>query len=503
MPGFVDLHDTVATAGAGWVGQATGVRFEHDKLPAARVSFEVEEAWAPFLRPGPEALLPTMLVLAARLGDDLRVDVPVHPAVRAAVADAHALQAAWWGWRPAALVAPEGSVPTPAQPAGRGLCFTSGVDSWGTLLDLEAEGRPPTHLVTIDGDVHLPPAVRRTAVDLVARVAAERGLPQVVVRTDLRATIDPHTEWGRHAHGAALAGVGHLLSGGLGSLTIGSTNWWPDATPYGSHPGLDPRWSVPWLAVDHHGADEARWQRVVRVSAHRPAAEALQVCWTGSTDANCGRCAKCTHTLASLVLGGHRGWEGRFRTTFDPRQVDDVPAVAAAVTNGLLEHCDLVGLAADPLRQRWEAIPNAPADRDDYRRLPLQQRVQVTALDGHAPGPELVRVAGRALAPLGLRLDHAVGTARHGSTPPLAEPVGPDRGDGPVLALVATDGGLRDGAGRSLEGALAAAGVTVRPDLAFDPDGQPPAVAGWKDLRQREVAWARAGRDGPRPTLHG
>ena len=86
----------------------------------------------------------------------------------------------------------------------------------------------------------------------------------------------------------------------------------------------------------------------------------------------------------------------------------------------------------------------------------------MTTLDGHAADPELVLAAGRALAPLGLRVDHAVGRGRSVARVPSAEPVAPGRGEGPVVALVVTPDGVRDGAGRPPAWAQRAAGERSR-----------------------------------------
>ena len=138
------------------------------------------------------AALPPAYVLACRLSQDLRVVETLPMAVHQSARWVGALLHRWYGWRPAELLAPIGADAVrprwARRPLGRGVFFTRGIDSWGKLLRLLDGPRPerPTHLVTVDGDVHLADEVR-TGTVAETRAAADRlGRPLVVVRTDLR-----------------------------------------------------------------------------------------------------------------------------------------------------------------------------------------------------------------------------------------------------------------------------------------------------------------------------
>lgn len=471
LKGPVDVVDVRTEEVDGRIEMSCAVRYENDKMPADRITTSLDARWADMVEPGPAHVVPALMVLAARLGDDLRVDAPIDPDWAAACRRAHALQASWWGWRPAGLsaLAASGRRRRWRRAPGRGLCFTCGVDSWGVLLAQRGTRRAPTHLVSVDCDVHWSDRLRRARLDHVRSTADRLGLPLVEVRTDVRATIDPHTQWGRHTHGGVLAGTGQLLSGGLGTLTISPSNWWPDATPYGSHPGLDPLWSTPAQRVLHPCADEPRFRRVMRVAADPLAASTVQVCLQQGDEANCGRCNKCLDTLTALTLSGLHGWEGRFARPFDPAAISELAPVRPAATNRMLELCDESGLRADPLRQRWETVGVIDDPTITYRHAARQARLPVT-VDGRPPTPGQAVAIGRALAPHGLRVDHGTGTA--------------EVLDRPLLDLCVDGSTVRDRAGRTIADLVAAGDLPAAPALAFDPDREVPDLTAWA-LRRR------------------
>ena len=481
----MELHDTSVTTADGVVRHHTRVRFIGDKLPASSVTFEVAEQWLDWVDPSPGALIPAALILAARLGDDLTVDAPIDDDMRAACLAAIGLQSRWWGWRPPELHLPSGRPPrhAPEAGAGCGLFFTRGGDSWGSLLTgLEAPAdRRPTHLITVDGDVHLPEEVRSAVLLGTEQAAAEAGLPWIGVRTDLRSLIDPHSDWGRHTHGAALAGVGYLLRRGLGEIRIAATNWWPDATPWGSHPSLDPLWSTPGLRVVHDGTEEHRWRRVARVSRHRPAIESLDVCWESQRATNCGRCKKCLLVMTTLFLSGEPGWEGTFDVPFDAANISALSAENPNPLINILDHCDAIGLRADPLRQRWESVASTPFHGFVYRWPPVQPRVPVRTVDGGPLGDDLTLGVGQLLARLGVRVDHLADT-------------GPEARSALVVGLaggglvVAEPGGIQAVAGpEDLVAPLARIGVTADRRLAFDPDGFEARTETWAARRRLDA----------------
>ncbi len=464
----MELYDTSVAREGDHVVHRTKVRFVHDKMPRGEVTYRVHRRWERWVDPSPAVLVPIALILAAKLGDDLTVEGPLDPEVAAAAAAAIELQCRWWGWRVPALHAPEGRPPR-RRGRARGLFFTRGIDSWGALLG-ERTGprrRRPTHLIALDCDEHLDEDLRTHLLDGTRAAAAGEGLPLVEVRTDVRRLMDPHLQWGFEAHGAALVGTAYLLGRGLRRIGIASTNWWPDATPWGSHPALDALWSTSRLEVEHLDADEPRWARIGRVAAHQPALDSLQVCFETRDRGNCGRCTKCLLTMASLDLCGALDRCDRFDVPLDTATIDAIPQTNVNPVIGMLDHCDAIGLAADAMRQHWEQVPLIRQPGFVYRTVSYPARVVVLGASGDRLEGAALDAAARALAPLGVRVD------RLGRT------------DLPVVVVGA------DLEPATLTAALRLAEVTPSPEDAWDPDGRAPDGTEWGRRRRLDARHAR------------
>lgn len=454
------------------------------------------------VRPGSSAvddvsvlpLVPPALVLACRAGQDLRVTEPLPPAVHEGARHVAGLLHRWYGWRPAELIAPLGADPVRPHWAhrrrGLGVFFTRGVDSWGTLLELLDGPRRarPTHLVTVDNEVHLDQAVRDAQLVETQAVADRLGLPLITVATDIRSTLDPHTDWGTQTHGSVLAGIGLLLRSTLREIVISPTHWTPLLRPWGSHPDLDPAWSLPDLRVTHHNGDEMRWQRISRIVNDPRVADSLLVCWQGSGTRNCGRCEKCLRLMTSLdLLGALDRYESRFDVAFDPTAITTELRVSPHPWCDTIDHLDRVGLRADPLRQRWEGVARHARPWLWFQTRPIQPRIPVEVDPSVPPGrwAEALEATGRRLASLGVRIDHAPGQSGP-RRPALAVSSGSGgwqvhllaEGDPPTststppptpetMALAALDLS-------SLEPLIRAAGRDPADAMAFDPDGQDP-----------------------------
>lgn len=486
------LHDPVAREVDGGLELRIGIEFAPGTLEPADVTYRVEPGSAATADASVLPFVPAALVLACRLGQDLRVDEPLPSAVHAGARHVAGLLHQWYGWRPAELIAPLAAEPVRPvwahRPRGRGLFFTRGIDSWGTLLQrMDGPRRSgPTHLVTLDNEVHLDPAVREAQLVETRAVADRLDLPLVVVRTDVRSLLDPHTDWGTQTHGSVLAGVGILLRSTLQEVVIAPTHWTPLLRPWGSHPDLDPAWSLPDLRVIHHDGSEMRWERVRRVAADPVAADSLMVCWQGKGTRNCGRCEKCLRLLTSLeLLGRTEATAHRFDAALDPQAISSDLVVSPHPWCDTIDHLDRVGLAADPLRQRWEQVRVEGRPSLWFQTRPIQPRIPVRTEDGLADEDRTAARAavGRRFAALGLRIDHEATAA-----------------DGPHLLVDTPDSGrwtVRAHAGGAgpeialaelrlddLDDLLLALGADPAAAVPFRPDGQdpPPVVPepeGW------------------------
>jgi hypothetical protein len=484
------LHQPRVYRGIGGFDLRATFTFAPGTLPEAEVGFHLDDPDHRATDPTVLPFLPAAVVLACRTNQDLVVSEPVPPAAHRGAEQVAALLHRWYGWRPAELIAPLGAEPASPpglahlvgrvarrRPRGVGVFFTRGVDSWSTLLErLDGPaGERPTHLITVDLDVHHDPELRRRGLAETAEVAQALGLPLIVVRTDIRAVLDPYLNWGTEAHGSVLAGIGWLLRPVLREVVIAPTLSTSLLQPWGSHPDLDPCWSLPDLTVTHHDSDAPRWQRIERIAREPVALRSLQVCWQGVRQRNCGRCEKCLRTMTSLEVSGYGH---AIDAVFDePLTLDAVGPDVVVNPHPwceTIDHLDHVGLAADRWRQRWELVERRARPNLVYQQRAIQPRIPVET----GPGVELADV-GPALARIGVRVDHerspadqatpalAVRRDPHGERSAHLRLPGSQAGTGPSVAVAELR--LAD-----LEPLLDALGADPDDAVAFDPAGHPP-----------------------------
>ena len=284
---------------------------------------DVPAADAAGLRVSGDPFLAWLAPLAATRGEALRLEAPVDAQLLLQVREVLRI---WHIWYPqladVEVVAPDNTesrpayaeTPSPAppevleRPARRtASMFTGGVDSFFTVLRHDAgEGTPATvsidDLLYVHGfDVPLQniAAAQRVQVSL-QRAADSLGKRFLFVATNLRDTCFGVTDWPRLAHGAALAGVAHALSGAYHTVLLGSSAGYGDLRFWGSHPLTDPMFSSSRLAFLHDGAAFMRVQKTEYVVRSPIAMRHLRVCWESTAGDNCGTCNNCIRTMVSL-----------------------------------------------------------------------------------------------------------------------------------------------------------------------------------------------------------
>jgi hypothetical protein len=393
--------------------------------------------------------LPVAAVAAAAAHDELEVDGTVSPMVLTGAQANVETMAGWWGWRPPRITV-AGTAPStrPEGARGTGLFFSRGVDSWASLLTLQAEGTPPTHLLTIrDVEQRRSPAVQAEVLATTRQFARRAGVELVELSTDARTLLDPLDEWPR-THGAVLAAFALLLEPMLEQVFVASTHGPVSECEWGSHPQLDGNWSSEALRITHHLAHLDRTDKIAVVAGSQLALDGLLVCWQGG-DRNCGRCAKCLRTMTGLDLCG----------ALDRCPTFDAPLSAEAV--------------------RYAPSPDSPPFVDELlSRLPPGE--MRAAWERHLPGrpPGRRLVAPDTVAVAGHSLRHRVNAAL-ATTDVRADPAdeGPDLAVGWEPGMVA----LRppSASHRAVRSLLAANGG--RPTLW--------AVADLADEHQRNDPW--------------
>jgi uncharacterized SAM-binding protein YcdF (DUF218 family) len=337
-------------------------------------------ALAPRLTADP--LVPTLLLLAMRRGEDLWLEGGVSSTL---LAGAEAAQDLILGWdadvRRRRTIAPppqrrarifaEVRDPAPRAP-GVAAFFTAGVDSFYTVL---------RHLDEIDALVYLhgldvaleKRGLRARVVRGIRRAAEALGKPLLEVETDVRRLSDAIIGWTAY-YGTVLASVAHLLSPSFGTVYVPATLTVGRLRPLGSHPDLDHLWSTEEVELVHDGMEAERLDKIRLLAESEAARRSLRVCWTNDGGAyNCGHCEKCLRTMLALAAVG----ELEDFTTFPP-----LAARHAART--------FLATSSAARRPAWEIATRALADAGTAPAAARTAKVGL-AVSSRLPPPLLAR----------------------------------------------------------------------------------------------------------------
>jgi hypothetical protein len=260
------------------------------------------------------ALLPAM-----RLGLDLVLHRPLSPEFAANIDRFMEIFSGWFqDFKRTSLVGERTLSERPRKAQRIGTFFTGGVDSFYTLLLHESE---ITDLVYVHGfDVSLDDSIRRKTVsDMIRDVAQTLNKRFVEVETNARRLLKGHTEWGRHAHGAALACIANVISAEFTKMYIPSSFHHGALFPWGSHPDMDPLLAKPGMCIVHDGCDKHRTEKIEYISRSRVAMDHMRVCYSNVEGMyNCGRCEKCLRTMITLFALNKLEECRTFPNTIDP-----------------------------------------------------------------------------------------------------------------------------------------------------------------------------------------
>jgi hypothetical protein len=288
--------------------------------------FETRDA---ALHASPEAYASLLLIPALHRGARLELDVPLDPTWLDHTGPLLDVFARWWRLPRLRPTAPLRATPHGPAAEATALCFSAGIDSFDALL---SSGEPISKLVTVQGfDIALDDTPRMDALSAsLGAIAAETGIPSIIVRTNMRShpLIQP-VPWER-AHGGALAALGHVLGATSGRLIIASSvqigDW---LEPWGSHWEVDPLWSSSSVEIVHYGADRARTRKLAAIADHPLVQHHLRVCWENRTPTgNCSSCEKCLSTMLKLVELGRLDRFSVFEHSDDlAERIDALPRI--------------------------------------------------------------------------------------------------------------------------------------------------------------------------------
>jgi len=257
-----------------------------------------------------------LLLPAMRVGEPLRIPYAASPTLLRNLGRIQAIYREW----DSTLSTVEVEIPTrngsatpPRRPAATGLFFSLGVDSFYTLLkkqQSDAAGDDAiTHLIVVHGfDIYYGKwntDLFSAVLDNAAAVARAVGKRLVPVTTNLRDLSDQFVSWGELCHGSALASTGLVLGRMLRKVYVAATHTHADFLPWGSHPLLDPLWSIESVSFLHDGAEVRRVDKIKFIARFPIVLETLRICFMNPKNAyNCGQCEKCLRTMIGLHIAG-------------------------------------------------------------------------------------------------------------------------------------------------------------------------------------------------------
>ena len=262
------------------------------------------------------AWVAALLLPAMKVGEVLEIPVPIS---RLLFQTIEQIQAVYLAWDPT-LSRIEVKAPlrndSPSPGSEVGLFFSSGVDSWYSLLkndiDRSLGEDPITQLIVVHGaDIDVGNRKKDVFAKMLANtqmIGEQTGRSVLWNGTNIRnlyTKLGISWHWGQ---GGALASVGLAVESMTRKFHIASWFSYADELPGGCHPVLDPLWSTESSQFVHDGCEFTRQEKLRLVTQSELAMQTLRVCWANeSARFNCGNCAKCLRTMLALHALGALG----------------------------------------------------------------------------------------------------------------------------------------------------------------------------------------------------
>jgi hypothetical protein len=294
-----------------------------------RIEYRYKDCPQELISTTADAFVAGLLAPAMRAREDLIVDAPVSPKLLGNVDHITGLLASFdERLSPVKVHAPVASPPRIERPRGIGLFFSAGVDSYYSLLkNIRDHPHGPdaiTHLVfghNVGGGKPYGTAANERLTAHMTYIAEKVGKKLLILETDLRQE-GPRAPWRMH-HGSALISAVLPLDRVLGKCIIASSLSTEFLQPYGSHPHLDPLFSIDGLEIVHDGDEAYRTEKMTTLVAHSELAlNTLRVCFREEQQPrNCGRCRKCLQAMIVLHSLGMLDRCPAFVTPLEVRRV--------------------------------------------------------------------------------------------------------------------------------------------------------------------------------------
>lgn len=320
---------------------ATNTANNSNAEPGSRVTFEITDGEARhqvyFSSPDaplsfrPELEFVTSILPCMKKGRAYGAPEPLDPRLLAGFEQMQDLYLAWVpGLTRLPAKAFEAAEPRDRSNTGRVAAFFSGgVDSFYTLMKRREE---ITDLIFVHGfDIRLDDEkLYRETLAMIEKIARETGKTLIRLETNIRTVMDSYIGWD-YGHGPSLAATAYLLSEQFDKIYIPSSQDYTHLFAFGSHPLLDPLWSLSDLDIVNDGAEARRIRKVEAIARHQIVLDTLRVCWMNPDSAyNCCRCEKCHRTMIALKVAGALD---KCRTFPEPLRNENIRALKIVATN--------------------------------------------------------------------------------------------------------------------------------------------------------------------------
>lgn len=299
--------------------------------------FEVPEKFESMIYTGIESFVVALLPYAMRLGEDVHCDGLLSQRLAYHIRLAGQV---FFTMEPE-LVKPVAIHPAglrsdpPSRPAGVGLMFSGGVDSFYALM----RHRPGVQAVpdyTLTHGVFLyqfelynqENSSYQNALSIFNDLFQRLGLTLIPATFNLREFRLPSDtaigrRWHLRTHQYELAAAGLFLSGGLGRMLISSDQLF---NAYGSDFGGDfeteTLLSTEWHEIVHDGLADDRTVKTIAISEWPETYHTLRVCWWKADGVqNCGQCPKCVRTTTTLAAIGRFDRYSTFPKPYRPQVI--------------------------------------------------------------------------------------------------------------------------------------------------------------------------------------
>ncbi len=262
-------------------------------------SYSISQSGNPWLA----ALLP----LAATIGEDIHISLPVDPRLLDGVND---ILRIWQSWYPSmkeiSIVTENSTGIIDNIPSDSVSFFSSGIDAFYTVYK---KPRAKFRILIHGFDISISKQnAFKVHCERIKKITDVLGDTLVPVATNLRQTRWKQALWQEVSHGSALASIALLFEQYFKEVFIPSSHYnYASLGPWGSHPLSDPLFSTSKTNLIHDGDGVSRFDKVSFLSQYDLVLENLHVCIrgkdaTGQDETNCSHCEKCYRTMIALEI---------------------------------------------------------------------------------------------------------------------------------------------------------------------------------------------------------